>query len=115
MLVEDLGQFGEVGERAGQAIDLVDDDDVELASPHQVHQLLKAWTVHVAAGEATVVEAIGEQLPAFMGLRANIGLACLALGLERVKILFEAVLGGFAGVDGTAELLLLAHQSAPAD
>ena len=29
MLVEDLDQLGEVGERSGQPVDLVDEDDVD--------------------------------------------------------------------------------------
>jgi hypothetical protein len=35
-----------------------------------------------------------------MGLALNVGFASLALGIERVEVLFEAVLGGFSGIDG---------------
>ena len=31
MLVEEIDQFREVGQRAGEAVDLVDDDDVDLS------------------------------------------------------------------------------------
>ena len=31
MLVEQLHQLGEIGQRAGQAVDLVDDDDIDFA------------------------------------------------------------------------------------
>ena len=31
MRVEDVDDLGEVGERAGQPVDLVDDDDLDLA------------------------------------------------------------------------------------
>ena len=34
MRVEELDQLGEVGERAGEAVHLVDDDDVDPASFH---------------------------------------------------------------------------------
>ena len=32
--IEELDQLGEVRQRAGQAVDLVDDDKVDLPSPH---------------------------------------------------------------------------------
>ena len=38
MLVEELDQLGEVGERAGQPVDLVDDDDVNPSSANVVQQ-----------------------------------------------------------------------------
>ena len=40
MLVEDLHELGEVGERARQAVDLVDDDDVDLPRPNLLQQRL---------------------------------------------------------------------------
>ena len=40
MLVEELDQLGEVGERAGQPVDLVDDDDVDPSRANGVQQLL---------------------------------------------------------------------------
>ena len=35
MLVEELDQLGEVGERPGQPVDLVDDDDVDASGPNE--------------------------------------------------------------------------------
>src|SRR6516225_2606748 len=45
--------------------------------------------------------------PAFVPLARDEGLAGLALRLQRIELLFEPLLGGFAGVDRTA------HGSAP--
>jgi len=38
--IEQLDQFGKIGERPGQPIDLVDDDDVDLAGSDIVQQPL---------------------------------------------------------------------------
>ena len=42
MLVEQFDQLGEVGERAGQPVDLVDHDDVDLAGPDVGRRLCRA-------------------------------------------------------------------------
>ena len=57
-------------------------------------------------------------MPAFMALARDEGLAGLALGMERVELLLEPFLGGFAGIDGAAKALgssaaLLSHLPAP--
>ena len=55
MGVEELDQLGEVGQRAGQAIDLVDHDDVDLAGADVGEQPLQGGPVHRAAGKAAIV------------------------------------------------------------
>ncbi len=40
MLVEEFHQLGEVGERAGQPVDLVDDNDVDLPGPYVIQKFL---------------------------------------------------------------------------
>ena len=55
MGVEQLDQLGEVGERAGQPVDLVDDDHVDPVSANIVQQPLEGWPLHRAAGVAAVV------------------------------------------------------------
>ena len=102
MLLEGLHQAGEVEQGAAEAIDLVDDDAVDLAGLDVGHEALQGGPVHVAAGEAAVVVAVGQQRPALSGLAADVGLARLALGVQGVELLLEALLGGLAGVDGTA-------------
>jgi hypothetical protein len=47
--IKQLHELGEVGERPGQAIDLVDDYNVDPALPYVGEQLLQAGTVQAAA------------------------------------------------------------------
>src|SRR5207247_11471720 len=58
--------------------------------------------LHVAAREPAIVVAGLGQRPALVTLAADVGLAAFALRVERVELLFEPLLGGLAGVDGTA-------------
>jgi hypothetical protein len=41
VLVEQLRQLGEIGQRTGQAVDLVDDDDIDLAVADVAQQPLQ--------------------------------------------------------------------------
>src|SRR5207302_9161372 len=100
--IEDFDQPGKIGERAGQPVDLVDDDDIDPASLDVGEQLLQCRPLHVATREPAVVVAGSGQYPALVMLAADIGLARFALRLERVELLFEPFLGGFAGVDRAA-------------
>jgi hypothetical protein len=83
VVVEQLDQLGEIGERAGQAIDLIDHHDGDFAGPDIGQEVLQA--VEGGAGEATVVVVIGNEPPAFMRLALDIGLAGFPLGIERVE------------------------------
>src|SRR5207244_12120788 len=100
--VEDLDQPGKIGERTGEPVDLVHDDNVDPASPDVGEQALQRGPLHVATREPAIVVAGPGQYPALVTLAADVGLAGLALCLERVELLFEPFLGGFAGVDGAA-------------
>ena len=93
MLVEELDQLGEVGERSGEAIHLVDDDHVDAAGPDLAEQPLQRRSFHRSAREAAIVVAGRQAAPAFMGLALDVGLGCLALAVERVELLLEPVLG----------------------
>ena len=96
-------QLGEVGKRAGEPVDLVDDDDVDLAGPDLVQQGLQGRAIQRSAGQPAIVEPIsGTQHPAFMRLALDIGLAGLSLGVERVEGEIEIVLGRLARVDRAA-------------
>jgi hypothetical protein len=56
-----------------------------------------------------------DEPPALMGLALDIGFASLALGIERVEVLFETMLGGFPGIDGATRdfpLVILAATAA---
>jgi hypothetical protein len=103
MLVKQLHQLGEIGERAGQPVDLVDHDDVDLAATDMVQQLLEGWAVQGGAGQPAIIIPRPDQPPALVGLALDVGLAGLALGIQRVELEVEIMLGGFAGVDGAAK------------
>ena len=45
MGIEQFDQFCEVSKRSGEAIDLVDDDDIDLPASDIVQKLLQVWTV----------------------------------------------------------------------
>ena len=102
--VEHLDQLGEVHERAGEPVDLVDDDDVDPARLDVGEQPLQGRALQRAAGEAAVVVAVGNQHPAFLPLAGDVGLAGLALGIEAVELLLQPFLAALAGVDRAAEL-----------
>ena len=104
MLVEQLDQLGKVGERTGQAIDLVDDDDVDLAGADIVQQTLEGRAVGIAAGEAAIVIFGPDQGPAGMGLAPDIGLRRIILGIERVEVLLQPLFGRDPGIDRAANL-----------
>ena len=103
--VEQLDELGEVGQRAGQPVDLVDDDDIDLSGADIVQQPLQRRAVGVAAGEAAIVVFGPDQRPAGMGLASDIGLRGLVLGIERVEVLLEPLVGGDPGVDRAADRL----------
>jgi hypothetical protein len=103
MGVEELDQLGEVGERAGQPVDLVDNDHVDPVSANVIKELLERWPVHRAARVATVVVAGPDQLPALMSLALDVGFRRLPLIVERVELLLQAMLSRDAGVDGAAQ------------
>ena len=105
--VEQLHELGEVGERSGQAIDLVDDDNVDLAAPGCRRAASAGRAVQDAAGEAAVVIMISDQFPALMGLALDVGLRGLPLGVERVEVEVKIMLGRFAGIDRAAETCAL--------
>jgi hypothetical protein len=97
--VEELDQPGEIGERAGQPVDLVHDHDIDPARPHIGEQALRRGSLEIAAGEPAIVVAVSRQQPTLVPLAANVGLAGFALRRERIEFLLQPFLGGFAGVD----------------
>src|SRR2546430_1214069 len=57
------------------------------------------------AGECAIVVTAGDQAPAFVRLTPDIGLAGLALGVERAEGKVEVMLARLAGIDRTAREL----------
>src|SRR5215813_15116694 len=53
--VEDLYEFGEIGERSRQSVDLVDDDHIDLACLDVGQQALQRRSLHRTARISTVI------------------------------------------------------------
>jgi len=103
--IEQLDELGEISERAGQPVDLVNQHDVDLACANIGQELVQRRTLERGAGERTIVIAAGNRPPAFLRLTLYIGLTGLALGIERVEGKVKIVLCRFARIDGTAREL----------
>src|SRR5712671_6785552 len=91
MLVEQLDQLGKIGERAGQPVDLVDHDDVDLAGPDVGEELLQGWPFERGSREGAIVIAVGDQAPALVRLALYICLTGLTLRIERIKLEVEPI------------------------
>ncbi len=97
--VEEFDQPGKIGERAGQPVHLVDDNDVDPAGSDIGDQVLQGGSLQIAAGEPAIVIAGSDRYPALVALAADEGLGGFALRRERVEFLLEPFLRGLAGVD----------------
>src|SRR2546430_14288638 len=53
--IEDLDDLGKIGERAGQPVDLVDNDGVDPPRREVSQQLLQSRPIHRGAGEPAVI------------------------------------------------------------
>ena len=96
--------LGEVEQRAGQPVDLVDDDDVDLPGRDVGEQrACSAGPLHRAARDAAIVVALAEQRPAFVRLARDVRRAGLALRIEAVELLLQPFLARLAGVDRAAQ------------
>jgi hypothetical protein len=90
MGIEQFDQLGEIGQGAGQAIDLVDDNDIDPIGADVIEEPLQSRTVSGSARETTVVISSTNQCPTGMSLAADIRLRRIILGIERVEVLIEA-------------------------
>jgi hypothetical protein len=97
-------QLGEVGQRAAQTVDLVDHHHVDQPVLDILQQPFQAGAFQRAAGDAAVVILIADEHPTLGPLAGDVRLAGLALSVEAVELLLQPFLGGFAGVDRTAQL-----------
>ena len=64
--VEDLDDLGEIGERAGQPVDFVDDDRVDPTRRDVGKQLLQSGPIQRRAGEPAIVISRAQARPAFV-------------------------------------------------
>ena len=90
MGIEQFDQLGEIGQGARQAIDLVDDNDIDPVGSNVIEELLQGRAVGGSAREAAVVISGANQGPPGMGLTADIGLRRIILRIKRVEVLIEA-------------------------
>ena len=100
--VKHLDQLGEVGQRAAQAVDLVDHHHIDQPVLDVGHQPLQSGAFQRPARNPTVVVLIPDQHPALRALAGDVGLAGFPLGVEAVELLLQPFLGGFTGVDRAA-------------
>jgi hypothetical protein len=101
LCVEELDEPGEIGERSGQPVDFVDDNDVDPAGPDIGEQALQRGPLQIAAGEPAIVVAGFRRNPSLLLLAADVSFTGLVLRRERVEFLLQPFLGGFAGRPGT--------------
>ncbi len=101
--LEDLHDAGEVQQTATEPVDLVDHHAVDPPAPHIFEELPQGGPLHVAAGVAAVIVAVGQTRPALLLLAGDVALARLALRVERVKLPVEPLLGALAGIHPTAD------------
>jgi len=92
----------EFGERAGQPVDLVDDDHVDPTECDLGKQAPERRPLHRTAGMAAIAIGGGDRPPAFARLALHIGGTGLALRIEAVERLVEHVPGILARVDRAA-------------
>lgn len=74
MRVEEFDQLGEIGERSGETVDLVDDNYIDTSFADAIEQTLQRRTIGGAARMAAVVEALAHESPAFIGLALDVRL-----------------------------------------
>jgi hypothetical protein len=84
---------GEIGQRAGQPVDLVDDDNINAPRPNDFQQALQRRALHRTARIAAVVIVVANGLPTLMRLALDISLR-LPLGVERIEVLFKPLVAG---------------------
>ena len=104
--IEDLDDLGKIIQRAGQPVDLVDDDRIDATRRDVGEQPLQSRPIRRRAGKSAVIISLGQGHPAFVSLAVDERLAGLALRLQRIELLLEPLFGGFARVDRAANPVL---------
>ena len=115
MGIEQLDQLGEVRERPRKTVDLVDNDDVDLAGADVLQQLLKVGAVGGPAGVPSIIIAGPDQIPAGMGLALYVRRRGIVLRIQRVELLIEPMVGGDPGIDRTADRAFMVGPPSPID
>ena len=81
VLVKQFNQMDKVGQGAGQSVDFIDHDHINLAGFDVIEELEQGRARSIAAGEAAIVIMFGQGYPALVSLAFDIGLTGLALGV----------------------------------
>jgi len=102
VLVEEFDQLGKIGQRSGEAVNLVDHHDIDAPGRDIGQEPLQRRPLHRAAREAAIIVAISQATPALMGLALDVGFGRLTLVVEGVELLLQPMLGRDPGVDGAA-------------
>ena len=84
--------LAKVEQRSGQAVDLVNDNHVDLAGLDIAKQRLQRRSVHRSAGKAAIVVERRNDRPALVALTLDIGLTGFTLCIKRVERLLEPLL-----------------------
>src|SRR5438552_1476271 len=80
--IEDFDDLGKIGERAGQPVDLVDNDGVDPPRREVSQQPLQSRPIHPRTGETAVIISRAQAEPAFLPLAVDEGLAGFTLCLQ---------------------------------
>src|SRR5271170_468955 len=88
--VEQLDHLGEVGDRTGKAIDLVNDYHIYDSPPDIFQQALKGGALHRSARKAAIIVSGLDEPPALTRLALDERLARFALRVQRVEVLLKA-------------------------
>ena len=95
MFLERVDRFREVRQRASQAIDFVNDHAIDRPTLDVGHELFQCRAFEVCSREAPIVVMLGNNDPTLLCLSPDEMLGGLTLGVERIEIAVESLLGGF--------------------
>ena len=103
--------------RIGETINLVHHDDVDQLLADVLKQALQGRAFHRPAGKAPIVVMNLDELPTLALLASDEGFAGFSLRMQRVEVLLQTFLRGFARVSCAAQRLRLTgfHIRAPAE
>ena len=116
MGIEHLDDLGKIEQGAGEPIDLVDHNDIQLRSTDVVQEALQSRALQRSPGIAAIIIVGRQSHPTFVLLACDKGLAGFALRIERVEVLLEPLLSRLARINGAAQLpaaLLCADHRSP--
>jgi hypothetical protein len=72
--LEDLHEPGKIEERATEAVELIDQHDIDRAGGNVLQEPLQRGPVQVAAAVAAVIVALKQRAPTLLLLAGNVGL-----------------------------------------